>query len=447
MASTYLTRTNGSAPTNTTKATVSCWVKKSGLAQHQGIFGVRNTGNNNINVQCGFFNGKWYMWYKDGSTDYYLQDSTAQPRDLNGWYHVVFRFDTTQGAAADRLRVYVNGQDLGNSTFSTKSNPTSNDDVIIGTNGLEWSIGRYTFTGGSHNYFDGMISHFYYCDGYSYGPEYFGSTDATTGEWKFGGTGVINFGNNGFYVLKDGNSGTDQSGNGNNLTVGGGTLTKTEDCPSNVFATWNPLWSASNGNVGDVTFTHGNTTTTTSSSYRTTPTTLGMSGSGKYYWEVKRNETGSDTHFGVMSENATPANTATWIGNAANGWILAGDNGQVYTGGSAGSVLANGAVGNGDIFMGAFDCSTGKLYFGVNGTWAGTANPTTGANPHYTLDTSLTYFPVVSTGGDVTANFGNGYFGTTAVSSAGTNASNLGIFEYDVPTGFTALCTKGINSF
>ena len=42
-------------------------------------------------------------------------------------------------------------------------------------------------------------------------------------------------------------------------------------------------------------------------------------------------------------------------------------------------------------------------------------------------------------------NFGNGYFGTTAVSSAGNNASNLGIFEYDVPTGFTAICTKGLN--
>ena len=45
------------------------------------------------------------------------------------------------------------------------------------------------------------------------------------------------------------------------------------------------------------------------------------------------------------------------------------------------------------------------------------------------------------------ANFGNGYFGTTAVSSAGTNASNIGIFEYDVPTGYTALSTKGLNSF
>jgi hypothetical protein len=42
-------------------------------------------------------------------------------------------------------------------------------------------------------------------------------------------------------------------------------------------------------------------------------------------------------------------------------------------------------------------------------------------------------------------NFGNGFFGTTAVSSAGTNASGNGIFEYDVPNGFTALSTKGLN--
>ena len=46
---------------------------------------------------------------------------------------------------------------------------------------------------------------------------------------------------------------------------------------------------------------------------------------------------------------------------------------------------------------------------------------------------------------DIEANFGNGYFGTTAVASAGTNASGIGIFEYDVPTGYTALSTKGLN--
>ena len=46
-------------------------------------------------------------------------------------------------------------------------------------------------------------------------------------------------------------------------------------------------------------------------------------------------------------------------------------------------------------------------------------------------------------------NFGNGYFGTTAVSSAqnpGAGDTDA-IFEYTVPTGFTALSTKGMNSF
>ena len=51
----------------------------------------------------------------------------------------------------------------------------------------------------------------------------------------------------------------------------------------------------------------------------------------------------------------------------------------------------------------------------------------------------------VNSSGNATFNFGNGYFGTTAVASAGTNASGIGIFEYDVPTGYTALSTKGLN--
>ena len=61
--------------------------------------------------------------------------------------------------------------------------------------------------------------------------------------------------------------------------------------------------------------------------------------------------------------------------------------------------------------------------------------------------TSNLVFPctVYYTGGICSYNFGNGYFGTTAVSSAGTNASGNGIFEYDVPTGYTALSTNGLN--
>ena len=37
------------------------------------------------------------------------------------------------------------------------------------------------------------------------------------------------------------------------------------------------------------------------------------------------------------------------------------------------------------------------------------------------------------------------YLNTTAYLSTGTNASGIGIFEYDVPTGYTALSTKGLN--
>ena len=65
-------------------------------------------------------------------------------------------------------------------------------------------------------------------------------------------------------------------------------------------------------------------------------------------------------------------------------------------------------------------------------------------------NTSSTWTPFHygSSGGNSTQhslNFGNGYFETTAVASAGTN-SGIGTFEYDVPSGYKALCTKNINA-
>jgi hypothetical protein len=88
----------------------------------------------------------------------------------------------------------------------------------------------------------------------------------------------------------------------------------------------------------------------------------------------------------------------------------------------------------------AFDATNGTLQFYKNGSTYGTQITS--------IDTSKTYsFCCNNYAGAsvVNFNFGNGYFGTTAVSSAGTNASGIGIFEYDVPTGFTALSTKGLN--
>ena len=75
-------------------------------------------------------------------------------------------------------------------------------------------------------------------DGTAYPASTFGSTDSTTGEWEINTSPMLLW-NKWFLILKDGNVITDQSANSNNFTLGGGTLTKTEDCPSNVFATMN----------------------------------------------------------------------------------------------------------------------------------------------------------------------------------------------------------------
>ena len=90
-------------------------------------------------------------------------------------------------------------------------------------------------------------------------------------------------GTNGFTILKDGNTITDQSSNTNNFTLGGGTLTKSEDNPSNVFATLNSLIqliSTQHYQMVTILMHYG----TAGSRAATAWATLGMS-YGKYYKE------------------------------------------------------------------------------------------------------------------------------------------------------------------
>ena len=56
-----------------------------------------------------------------------------------------------------------------------------------------------------------------------YAPTEFGETDSTTGEWKIKTQTNVNHGTNGFLILKDGNTITDQSANSNDFSVGKGT--------------------------------------------------------------------------------------------------------------------------------------------------------------------------------------------------------------------------------
>ncbi len=452
MASTYLTKANPTANTDSRKkGTIAFWFKRSKLGATQYLYTEASDGNNAGVFYLAGGDTLNIISYDGGSSQTQLSTNRLF-RDTNGWYHLVFAYDSTLGTADDRQKLWING--VQETSFSTRTNPSQNGNFWFGVGGNNYPIR----IGRSHNagdYFDGLMSHFHRVDSQALAPTIFGEVDSSTGEWKiktnpsitYTGTSDFNF-----FILKDGNSVTDQSGEGNNLTVGSGTLTNMKDCPSNVFATFNNLeYYGSDG----ATLSNTNTTyASPSAGHRYLRSTIGVS-TGKYYAEFK---------LAVSSGSGT--NTVGITDHEMNdGTDELSQDIYSYAYVDDGSVRANGSnVDTGeatyaanDIVMVAMDITNSKLYFGKNGTWINSGDPTSGSTgtgaysiqPVASTLTGCYHFAAgdwVNPGTNTwSANFGNGFFGTTAVASAGTNASNNGVFEYDVPAGYTALSTKGLN--
>ena len=449
MASTYLNRAFSSGSVGTI-ATWSFWIKRSLIGSAQFIFQTRDANNNNYRNYFRFGSTDTFDMFAYNSSGTQILDLRTNRvfRDTSAWYHIVIAMNTTISATpSDRIKFYVNG--VQETSFGTATYPTHNLDIRKVSS---------VYTGWGQNipnnssFVDGSMSHINFIDGTAYDATAFGSTDSTTGEWQITANPSVTYGTNGYFILKDGNTITDSSPNSNNFSLGGGTLTKTEDNPSNVFCTMNPLV-----NVPDIGFSEGNTKITNNNNGRhfTNYGTLGFS-TGKYYWEAEASvPLSSKWTIGlsdVKNQSAYQQTTAASVivGNTAASYVAGDAIGWYYsTLYKNGSTIASGlsTIASGDRMMIACDADNGKIYFGKNGTWR-VANSTTfdAAQNDTTFTTGESYTPAFSNeycGWKI--NFGNGYFGTTAVSSAGTNASNNGIFEYDVPTGYTALSTKGLN--
>ena len=437
MATTYLTRSK-SSPTSDKKGTISFWFKRSKITAEQVII-VSGSGSIDSNIYLNGSTDKLHVYdYQSGAFSFqYI--TTRVFRDASAWYAITVEIDTTLSTAADRVKIYING--VRETAFDTSTAPSQNATPLFFTSANPFYIGAYR---GSSSYFDGLLSHFHYTDGYAYGASTFGSTD-TNGQWKINTSPSITMGTNGFTILKDGNTITDQSANSNDFTLGGGTLTNTEDCPSNVFATINTLqgaiasgYTVANGNLG--------ITANTGSAWRSLPATLAVS-SGKFYWEVKITGFSTGMHFGVQDvEQAPQSNAYAYQYSRA---YMYKDDGGIANNGNVAS-YGNSWTTN-DIVGVALDMDNLKIYFSKNGTFQNSGVPTsgsTGTGAAYTLASGYTYTPMFSTNASADTfqyNFGNGFFGTSAISSEGTNASGIGKFEYDVPTGYTALSTKGLN--
>ena len=460
MATTYLTKTY-SGDGNRKKGTISVWCKfsDSAASADSTIFGCGNISNDS---DCTFLsvNGNGFgsvstrqiiFALRISGGTVYKAVSNALLRDINGWYNIVVRWDTTLGTP--NCDIYLNGEEVSYSSNNWSSVSTDTN-TYIGSTAYPHYIGRGAYCDAmKNNYMDGCMSHLHYCDGYYYDASTFGSTDATTGEWKINTNPTVTYGTNGFFLFKNNAAVTDQSGQGNNFTLDAGTLTKTEDNPSDVFATFNPILAMN----GTMSLANGNTQATTASNYAALASnsyfsTLGMT-KGKFYSEFKAVTTpAANALIGVgfdlsSAQQGTTANqynlSYTNLGFSYNSVGSIGNDGDGWTSTGYDSYTAN------DIIGVAIDLDNNKLYVSKNGTWQNSANPSSGTGG-FSITADKEYFFAVSDNASAevyvyAANFGNGYFGTSAVSSAGTNASNIGIFEYDVPTGYTALSTKGLN--
>jgi hypothetical protein len=442
MATTYLTRT-GATPTTSNKYTFSCWVKRGSIGTTETIFRTYSDGSNSAQL---IFDSDDTFAFQDivgGTTVTNLKPSNLF-RDTGAWMNFIVQVDYTQATAADRAKIFINGGEVSYSATTVQSQNGASMLNTANNNALGSNRSN------SSHYFTGSMSQVNFIDGTAYPATAFGSVNATSGIWVANSGPTVTYGNNGFFLdmANSSDMGNDVSGNANDFTVGGGTVTQMEDTPDNNFATMNPL----DNYYSAATFSNGNNTVATAAAPVNWVASTFQVNKGKWYAECKPTAgTGSALvgFAGSTSKNSTQIlETAGFFGgNYVN-------NGEYFFNGSGGAYASSFA--NGDIISVYLDLDNNFVYFAKNGVLQNSGVPTSGATG--TGGKAITAAALTTNGGYAFAcgdgntatrtfdwNFGNGYFGTTPVSSAGTNASSNGIFEYDVPTGYTALSTKGLN--
>jgi hypothetical protein len=225
----------------------------------------------------------------------------------------------------------------------------------------------------------------------------------------------------------------DQSGNNNDWT--GNNLTESDisvDSPTNNFATWNAIdptsSTESEGNLKTLVTTTGATTST-----------IGMS-TGKWYAEIYF-ASGTHGRIGICNEVGVDSD----LGGSANGWCKINNPARLYNNGSAPSYGVN--MDATEIVMVAFDADTGKIWYGVDGTWDNSSNPTSSSTQAHTATGTDFFFAVASGSGSLTyvVNFGqDSSFAGNKTAQGKQDSNDIGDFYYEPPSGFLALCTKNL---
>jgi len=437
--SAYLSRTQASG--STTKFTYSAWMKRGKLGDAQDFLDVYNDNNNRF----GFF---WNdadqidMYNKISGSVNFQKITTANYRDPSAWYHVVIAADTTLGTAEDRIKLWVNGVRV--TSFGTNTNPGSSVNFSIHSSSHEQRIGSY---GTGSSYYDGLYAEVFWIDGTAYANTDFGEFDEDSPTiWKPKDVSGLTFGTNGFYLdfADSGDLGDDESGNGNDFTENNiAAVDQGTDSPTNNFCTMNPLNDVS---VSGHDFSEGNTVVNVASGERASSfATIGMT-NGKWYCEMKLTNASGHDFLGIAGKGNGGAtdqlgwNDYQWSYYSATG-KYAHDSGEISFSGGDNTWTADDIIG----LAIDLDSGTKTLKWHKNGTYQ--SDVTLDENASAT-DWGAWFFACGSgTGANDSVyamNFGNPSF---TISSGNADANGYGNFEYAVPSGYFALCTKNLAEY
>ena len=438
--SAYMTRTFGSAGNRRTW-TFSTWCKRAKFGAQQTLFGSSADGSNY----------HLFYWGSDETLTHNFSGTTtsaasgAEFRDPSAWYHVVCAVDTTQGTAANRVKLYVNGASVGSGSY-----PSENAEMILNNN-VRCDVG----SSGAHftsHMLGGYLAETVFIDGTQYDASDFGEFDSDSPTiWKPKDVSGLTFGTNGFWFdyKASGTLGNDANGGTDWTATNLAATDQTTDTPTNNFAVANPLQAHA-----DTTFDEGNTRTRQLSSANALIygiSTIGVA-KGKWYMEFKHVTNDNDSLYGITTDPSADHQANNYPGQQAHSFGFLTSDGNSVTGGS-GSSYGSAAASNNIIGV-ALDITNENLYFAVNNTWQDSGDPTSGATGTGAIDISGIGagqgFYFFAAGSDDTSNYDNPSwnFGNPAysLSSAANDGNGYGNFEYAPPSGFLSLCTKNLGS-
>ena len=455
--SAYMSRTFSAS--NRKTLTFSCWVKRGNQGTNQNIFGPQtsNSGSGTYGaIRLNPQNELDIFDYTNGTTNWRLQ-STQLLRDSSAWYHFVFSMDTSNSISSERLRMYINGQRV--TDFDVETQPSLNYEGQWNNN-LSHEIGAIQ-RGSTNQYFDGYLAEIVFIDGQALSCDSFGEFNSS-GIWIPKNVSALTFGTNGFHI--DGRDasdlGDDESGNGNDFTTSGlAAHDQVLDSPTNNFSTMNPL-----ANPGSATVAEGNLKATMASGTKKGIYNNIAISSGKWYVEgrLTSSNNGSQYAYTGIEDYNSAINSGQYIGrdtygysyDPANGGVLH-NNSYVVSSGTLPSLAQN------DIVQIAVDLDNNYIYWGKNGTFLNSGDPTSGSSGtggvsvidpasqpsgHYHIGHGN---GTGSSGyqSEIVWNFGQDSTFAGATTAGGNSDGNgIGNFKYSVPSGFLALCTKNLGS-